>query len=425
MRNTPKSLNEELMKMRKLMNFDISENSHDVLSENFVKKSTISEQGLSNYENDRAFTEKVLKVKSENKWRNIFIKDLGPPTPIQLKPDKVSATYYDNMVTMASSINPGELKKQLDDAIEGLLSTPGFDPTKVEMTVVGTANSKPPTTVALRRFANGLDHPDNQAFNGLDVSKKENHNAGNMYLAEKRAESIANYIKPNIEGMTITHSGRVEPGTGDDDKFILLGVKYKDDVQEPIINGLPKLEVTNDLQIKTGTELGVNNETNNAKQNATVYDPKTLYYMGTRTIKITPAQGPTPHVIIFEWVGIMGDNPFESSATAVGAGGSEQRLGSWTGVNKGRIKNATSDDYEKTQDLLKTSGFVKDDTQAAKLIEMLRNGGDENAKLIKGTITGFDTFINSMGGGTPSFDVELALTNGAILIDNINKKITL
>ena len=46
MRNTPKSLNEELMKMRKLMNFDINENSHDVLSENFVKKSIISEQKL-------------------------------------------------------------------------------------------------------------------------------------------------------------------------------------------------------------------------------------------------------------------------------------------------------------------------------------------------------------------------------------------
>ena len=44
MRNTPKSLNEELMKMRKLMNFDISENSHDVLSENVIKKSTIYEQ---------------------------------------------------------------------------------------------------------------------------------------------------------------------------------------------------------------------------------------------------------------------------------------------------------------------------------------------------------------------------------------------
>jgi hypothetical protein len=45
MRNTPKNLNEELMKMRRLMNFDISENSHDVLSENFVKNANrIDEQ---------------------------------------------------------------------------------------------------------------------------------------------------------------------------------------------------------------------------------------------------------------------------------------------------------------------------------------------------------------------------------------------
>ena len=38
MRNTPKSLNEELMKMRKLMNFDISQNSHDVLSESNISE---------------------------------------------------------------------------------------------------------------------------------------------------------------------------------------------------------------------------------------------------------------------------------------------------------------------------------------------------------------------------------------------------
>ena len=41
MRNTPKSLNEELMKMRKLMDFDISENSHNVLSESNVEKSIL------------------------------------------------------------------------------------------------------------------------------------------------------------------------------------------------------------------------------------------------------------------------------------------------------------------------------------------------------------------------------------------------
>ena len=43
MRNTPKGLNEELMKMRKLMDFDISENSHDVLSESNVEKSILEE----------------------------------------------------------------------------------------------------------------------------------------------------------------------------------------------------------------------------------------------------------------------------------------------------------------------------------------------------------------------------------------------
>ena len=185
MRNTPKGLNEELNRMKKLMTFNVSENSHDVLSENFVKKSTISEQTqrerniaqIAKAAEDTAWDTRVSTVRREGKWTNIFIKDLGPPTPIQLEPDKVSATYYDNMVTMASSINPEQLKQQLDAAIEGLQGILGFDPTKVEMTVVGTANSKPPTTVALRRFANGLDHPDNQAFNGLDVSKKENHNA--------------------------------------------------------------------------------------------------------------------------------------------------------------------------------------------------------------------------------------------------------
>tara|TARA_R110000823_G_scaffold196000_2_gene327295 strand:- start:10 stop:1515 length:1506 start_codon:yes stop_codon:yes gene_type:complete len=43
MRNTTKDLNEELIKMRKLMDFDISENSHDVLSESNVEESILEE----------------------------------------------------------------------------------------------------------------------------------------------------------------------------------------------------------------------------------------------------------------------------------------------------------------------------------------------------------------------------------------------
>ena len=55
MRNTPKGLNEELMKMRKLMDFDISENSHDVLSESNVEKSILSEEHGGNFNKKEKF----------------------------------------------------------------------------------------------------------------------------------------------------------------------------------------------------------------------------------------------------------------------------------------------------------------------------------------------------------------------------------
>lgn len=41
---SPQNINEELNKMRRLMNFDISQNSHDVLSESNIEKSVLSEQ---------------------------------------------------------------------------------------------------------------------------------------------------------------------------------------------------------------------------------------------------------------------------------------------------------------------------------------------------------------------------------------------
>ena len=41
---SPQNINEELNKMRRLMNFDISQNSHDVLSESNIERSVLSEQ---------------------------------------------------------------------------------------------------------------------------------------------------------------------------------------------------------------------------------------------------------------------------------------------------------------------------------------------------------------------------------------------
>ena len=49
---SPQNINEEVNKMRRLMNFDISQNSHDVLSESNIEKSVLSEQ-LNKYKKGR------------------------------------------------------------------------------------------------------------------------------------------------------------------------------------------------------------------------------------------------------------------------------------------------------------------------------------------------------------------------------------
>ena len=42
---SPQNINEELNKMRRLMNFDISQNSHDVLSEQNITNTTLIYEG--------------------------------------------------------------------------------------------------------------------------------------------------------------------------------------------------------------------------------------------------------------------------------------------------------------------------------------------------------------------------------------------
>ena len=42
---SPQNINEEVNKMRRLMNFDISQNSHDVLSEQNITNTTLIYEG--------------------------------------------------------------------------------------------------------------------------------------------------------------------------------------------------------------------------------------------------------------------------------------------------------------------------------------------------------------------------------------------
>ena len=86
---SPQNINEELNKMRRLMNFDISQNSHDVLSESNIEKSVLSEQkDKINYES--CLSPKETAFKLQNKLNNLLVdklKEIKEKIPIGFKGD--------------------------------------------------------------------------------------------------------------------------------------------------------------------------------------------------------------------------------------------------------------------------------------------------------------------------------------------------
>jgi len=61
---SPQNINEEVNKMRRLMNFDISQNSHDVLSESNIEKSVLSEQTTGSTESSLGNSMSRVKIDS-------------------------------------------------------------------------------------------------------------------------------------------------------------------------------------------------------------------------------------------------------------------------------------------------------------------------------------------------------------------------
>jgi hypothetical protein len=421
-KNKPQNLNEQLSRMKRLMKFDIGEHSHDKLTEQEYKK-IVTEQENTNLpmraKQDALRNQKLYGY-------NIFSRLYGKPEPLKVNPPKVQAIYYDNMVTIENgSKNSDQLKQQLDIVIKNLLATPGFKAENVIMHIQGAANNLAPT-ITPGGNASSLDHPDSQPFGGINVSDEKNHNAGNLYLAEKRAESVKKYIEEKIPGITITTSGKVMPGESEEEKFILLSAKYKDTARYPQETGEPKISVEIGLQIKTGKELGVEKET---KMGGSVYsqDPDKKYYLGRRTIKITPAGSSVPITLSYFWHGSMGDNPFASGENTTGVGGSTQRQGGWTGISTGRLSTGPWKNLDNTESkvttALATSGYFTDRAEAKKLLDMFKDGTNETVQNMS-NVNNFETLVKTLGVGNPSFDLGLALNNKAYLFDYINGTVT-
>jgi len=418
-----RNLTEEIYRMRKLMGYDSKSDRENITSldrlteEKVVEKYFLNEQTEED-EKETQFKEGIRNAKNiQNQFgNNIFTNSLSKPQPLKIDPPKVEARYEDNMVTIDGAKNSEELKVQLDIVIQNLLDTPGFDAKNVEMSIQGAANNKRPTGAGPDGIK--LDHPDSQPFGGIDITKSENYDAGNQYLAEKRAESVVKYIQEKIPGITIETSGKVMPGKTEEEKFILLDAKYKDEFQDPIVQGKPKIEFINNLEVKLAKDFGV--------EGASIsQDTNQRYYQGERTIKLTPAGGTEPIVLSYFWDGSTRDNPISVGGVQDGVGGAESRKGTWTDNPTGYFetqvsKNVSSNVDTKIKTALTTSGYLNDASDADTIINIIMDGTKLSGV---GEINDFESFIKKLGVGNSNFDRDLALNNGAFLIDYVDKKV--
>jgi hypothetical protein len=172
MRNRkPQTLNEELNKMRKLMGFDISENSHDVLSESNIEKSLIGEQ-------EETITDKYGEY-------------------------DFSASFPDNYITPKKESYEPIIKKMIEDYKKAIAEGKTLE--EIDMTVESSASS--------RRASNRYTEPTapNHDYGGLlkkyapegwvkatPDNPKKIIEGGNKFLAEKRGETLKKIVVESL-----------------------------------------------------------------------------------------------------------------------------------------------------------------------------------------------------------------------------------
>jgi hypothetical protein len=149
-----------------------------------------------------------------------------------LEPMRIDAPFYNNMITVDAGlmIEKSKLDAQVDKLVNKILTTPGIDRDSLAITVTGAATTARPNDAPDTRLKDKgvttVDHP-GKHFGGIDVSKPENYNAGNQWLATQRAQAIINVLKPKLEAagfknLKLKTAAIVLPGgPRDDDKRYL------------------------------------------------------------------------------------------------------------------------------------------------------------------------------------------------------------
>jgi hypothetical protein len=135
----------------------------------------------------------------------------------------VDAEFANNMVSLEKGLVSNNLAA-IDTKIKEIVTacqSPQFNAKQFKVEINGQATSANPGTKGPKGVT--LDHPGGKLYGGLDISKDENKQLGNLYLAKQRAESIkarliaalnaagVNKRLPDLD-KRITTTGKVVPG---------------------------------------------------------------------------------------------------------------------------------------------------------------------------------------------------------------------
>ena len=226
MRNTPKSLNEELMKMRKLMNFDISENSHDVLSENFVKNANrideqIEEENLPSIDFEKSFKNNMVFVDGTNSEVQNAINQLDGYIQKSKEGEK-------ELKSIGIIINAGASELRATNRLPEGVTKPDHDYGGIVPANMWTTVDKRVQSAAITQLPPSYNP--NQGYYAIKD--------GNKYLAQKRAENLQKYLNGYLN----------KKYSGSAIKINIVGVnqtkkKFVNAVIDSIVFEIPKREV--------------------------------------------------------------------------------------------------------------------------------------------------------------------------------------
>ena len=180
--------------------------------------------GIANVENTKSLLD---RRRTESKVT--FIKT-AKTEKLPLDPFNINAVFYNNMVSLSNGLMTpkSEVDAQISEIVSKLVSTPGLE--DINITVTGTATTAAPKMSGYKdkKTPIPLDHP-GKPYGGIDISKPENYQSGNEYLAKQRAQSIINELKSKLEqagikGTKFTAASKILTGTFDSNELRYLKV---------------------------------------------------------------------------------------------------------------------------------------------------------------------------------------------------------